>query len=247
MNSHSQPLPVKTDMNNQSEAAPALTGLSRECFDHQAGSGVGRTQRCAATEGPSSPLAAGARGLLRAVGLWSVLVLLLAGCSTSNLSRLDKVPPDQAIAVAKFRVLYNGKDASKGCNVIFNNREQCPILDATGYVFAKLPVGTNSIRNLVHKSGLMQHHFPAGELACQLRGDGVINYLGDVTIVWDGMGSGAGLALAAFSPLLNSATTGGKAQVAVESNPAAAQEAVRRKFSTERSLEPSLLVVKPNQ
>ena len=104
----------------------------------------------------------------------------------------------------------------------------------------------NSIRNVIHRSGLMQHHFGADELTCQLSGGGVVNYLGDITFDWNGMSSGSGMAIAAISPLVNTFTTGGGTRVSVETNTPAALDAFRQKFKTDKSLTPSLLAVKPN-
>ena len=76
------------------------------------------------------------------VGL-ALASLSLSGCATpGKLTRLDSVSPNEAIAVARFHVIYNDKDGTKGCNIIFDGSRQF-ILDESGYVFAKLPIGTN--------------------------------------------------------------------------------------------------------
>lgn len=177
--------------------------------------------------------------------------LFLTGCATTKLTRLDDLSPTEGIAVVKFHILYNDKDVTKGCGVVFDPLPSFGTpknqfgLDDSGYVMTKLPVGQNSIRLIVHRSGLMQHRFAAGELSCQISGGGTINYLGDVTFNWNGMGTGSGFALAAVSPILNSLGTGGAVKVSVESNPAAAQAAFRQKFPNDLSLIPALLVGKP--
>jgi hypothetical protein len=187
------------------------------------------------------------------VGLLGLVLAgtFFAGCATSKLTRLDDVSANEAIAVAKFRCIYNGKDVTKGCNVIFDPMPSFGtpkyqyILGESGYVFAKLPLGANSIRVVIHKSGLMQHHFTSEELTCQINGGGVINYIGDVTFDWNGMSSGAGVGIVALTGVAgSSALTGGGVAVSVESNAAAAQEAFRQKFPNDRGLTPSLLVVK---
>ena len=173
--------------------------------------------------------------------------LLLSGCvSSPRIKDLAKVGPDKAIVVAKFRVIYNDKDITKGCNVIFNNKQQF-ILDETGSVYAALPPGRNSIRNVIHKSGFMQHHFAIDDLTCDLVGGGVINYLGDITFNWHGMGSGSGFLLAAISPVISSVATGGGANVLVETNTAAAQGHFQEQFPGDHKFVPALLVVKPRQ
>ena len=46
--------------------------------------------------------------------------VFLAGCANNQIARLQDVPSEEAILVAKFRILYNGKDVTKGSAVIFN-------------------------------------------------------------------------------------------------------------------------------
>ena len=91
----------------------------------------------------------------------------------------------------------------------------------------------------------MQHHFSKEDLTCQLAGGGVINYIGDITIDWNGHGTGYGVATAAVSPIFNALVTGGGIAVAIDSNLLAAQAVFQKKFSTDRTLTPALLVVKP--
>jgi hypothetical protein len=192
--------------------------------------------------------------IVRLMGL-ILIGLFLSGCATSRLTQLNDVGPNEAIAVAKFQFIYNGKVVTKGCNVIFDPlpafgppKNQYILFDESGYVFMKLPAGVNSIRIVIHKSGLMQHHFQPEELTCQLRGDGVINYIGDVTFNWDGMGSGSAVGVTALTGVVGgSFLTGGKIAVTVESNKDAAQTAFRQKFPTAQNVTPSLLVVKPSK
>ena len=191
----------------------------------------------------------------RSLGL--VLIgLFFTGCATSRLTQLNDVGQNEAIAVARFRFVYNGEVVTKGCNVIFDPipafigpvKNQYILFDESGYVFMKLPAGVNSIRIVIHKSGLMQHHFQPEELTCQLRGDGVINYIGDVTFNWDGMGSGSAVGVTALTGVIGgSFLTGGKIAVSVESNKDAAQTAFRQKFPTAQDVTPSLLSVKPRK
>lgn len=181
------------------------------------------------------------------VALAATLVgLFLSGCSSTKLSRLDDVTSNEAIVVAKFRILYNGQDATKGSNVIFNlytGRKFLPkyqnILDESGYVVTKLPIGANSIDNLVHKSGFLMHHFPAGELSFLLTGGGVVNYLGDITIDWHGIDPKE----VRKGCVSCGAAEGGTIVVSVHSNVTGAQEVFQKNFTTDRSVTPSLLQV----
>ena len=179
--------------------------------------------------------------------------LFLNGCASTNaLTQLDKVSPDQAILVAKFRIIYNGDDVTTGCGVFL---EPLPAfagraypIDESGYLYLTRPVGLNSIKILIHKSGLMQHRFYSDELTCQLAGGGVVNYIGDINIYWNGMGKGSAIGLTALTGILgNNILTGGGVSAKVEDNTAAAQAAFQQKFSTTQTITPSLLVVKPHQ
>ena len=185
----------------------------------------------------------------------SLLVLALAGlfltgCVSKRLARLEKVAPDEAIVVGKFRIIYNGEDVTKGSALLYRpipcslTQKTCygDSLDTSGYLFMRVPVGRNRIAEILHRSGFMQHNFGAEELTFEAVGGGVINYVGDVTFDWNGMNSGSGFALATASFLLNTFATGGRLAVSVESKPAEAQELFRKKFSTDRSLIPTLLV-----
>jgi hypothetical protein len=175
-------------------------------------------------------------------------IVTLAGCAATQVARLADVPPTEAIAVAKFRVLYNNEDVTKGSNVVFDRRGQSPkqqfILDDTGYIFGRFAVGTHSIDILVHKSGFLVHGFSPGELTCTLAGDGVLNYLGDITFTWEGMSSKEGAALAGQSAIAASMQTGGTIAVSLESRPDAAQQLLRQRFSADRSVTPALLVAR---
>lgn len=158
---------------------------------------------------------------------------VVSGCATGQFTELNRVPPDAAIAVAKFTIRYKDQDVTKGSTIIFNapafgSPTYSYVLDETGCVYAKLPVGVNSINFVVHKGGLIQHHFRSGEITCQCRGEGVLNYIGDITMDWQG------------------SKTLGKVGVAVASHAAEAQVQFRKKYPTDRTLTPSLLVVNPN-
>jgi len=134
----------------------------------------------------------------RVICLLGVLLagLYLSGCTTPvNLTRLDEVSPDQAIVVGRFHVRYNGQDETKGCNVVFRqwtfaSPTEC-VLDESGYLYARFPVGKNPIQMIIRGSsyGLLLHRFPSGQLYCAVEGNGVINYIGDITFDWNGMNS----------------------------------------------------------
>jgi hypothetical protein len=173
--------------------------------------------------------------------------LPLSGCvsQVARIDNLSSVSSEEAIVVAKFRVKYNGEEM-KVCNLLFDEAKTQCFLEWNSYVFAKLPAGKHSISHIIHKSGLMQHHFKPEELTFQLSGGGVINYIGDITIDWHGMGSGSGVAVVAATGVIGSGLlTGGEIAVSVDSNTAEAQEAFKQKFSIDRIITPSLVVVKP--
>jgi hypothetical protein len=178
-----------------------------------------------------------------------LIVCLASGCASSNLTDVKKVQPDEAMAVAKFRIIYNGKDVTKGCSILFNApktgyTKYQYILDETGYVFARLRTGTNRISMVLHKYS--QHSFGPQELTCDLRAGDTVNYIGDITMEWNGVGSVAGFTLIAVGGPLGSALgTQGKLVVGVESHDAEAQQAFNAKFRSNRTLAPALLIVNP--
>ncbi|MCX5699419.1 MAG: hypothetical protein NTX01_06955 [Candidatus Omnitrophica bacterium] len=184
-------------------------------------------------------------------------VLLVSGCCPySWLNRLDNISPNEAIAIAKIHILYNGKDISNGSYVIFNfwgtgfPKYQYPVRQ-DGYIFARLPVGMNGMSSITRGSGL-SHGMKKGELTCQLKDGGVINYLGDITFNWSGKASGSETGAffrnsTLLGVLLMSEPDQGQINVSVESNAKEAQEAFRRKFPDSREdITPALLVVKPS-
>jgi hypothetical protein len=188
--------------------------------------------------------------------------LFLSGCATSRLTRLDEVLPGEAVAVAKVRVIHNGKEVPRGFNVVFDCAQagtakgQCGV-EENGYIFARFPVGPRSIRMVVLPSGLVKHSFEADELTFQLRGGGTINYIGDITMEWRGIGNGtavAAMVAGGVSGGFVGSILGGELvnmgeglAISVKSNPAEAQKAFSQKFPTARSITPSLLVVKPHK
>ena len=181
--------------------------------------------------------------------------LLLNGCATSRiLTSVDHVSPEQAIVVGKFQVLYNGKDMTKDAVIAFDR--SAFRLDESGYLFLECPVGQNAIRAVMERGGVIKHNFGAEDLTFQLAGGGVVNYIGDITVNWHGMGKGAAWGsliggelvggIAGGAIIQDQATKGG-IMITVETNTAAAQAAFQKKYSTDRPLTLSLLVVKPQQ
>jgi len=181
--------------------------------------------------------------------------LLFTGCASSRvLTSVEKVSPEQAMAIGKFRLNYNGKDVTKDLVIVFN--DGAFRLDEGGYLFWEGPVGPNAIRAVMKKGGVIKHNFGAEDLTFQLAGGGVVNYLGDITVNWQGMGNGAAWATLvggelaggiAGGVIIQDQVTKGKIVISVETNTAAAQTAFRQKFSTDKTLTPALLVVKPRQ
>jgi len=189
-------------------------------------------------------------GVLGLVLAGAILSGCVVGVAPTKLTRLDDVSSREAITVAKFSITYNGKDVTKGCNLIFSNKSYhgCT-LDESGYVFMKLPIGTHAIRYVVHKNGLMQRNFRSDELTCLISGEGTINYIGDISLDWHGVTGAESVGVIAGIGLTGYAftTTHGKVVVAVASDTAAAQAAFKQKFPTDRIITPSLLVVQPHQ
>src|SRR4051812_19022599 len=94
-------------------------------------------------------------------------LLALTGCTTNRrFQRVEDIAPNEAVAVARIRILYNGKDKTKGSCIIFDapapNRFGYD-LDKSGYVFAKFPLGRTSVETILHPNGLTQRHFRPGE------------------------------------------------------------------------------------
>lgn len=175
------------------------------------------------------------------IGLW------LPGCA-NYFPRLDNLAvekPDEALVVAKIRVIYNGEDVTKGCSVLFDSKWS-GTLDESGYIITRLPVGKYTFSHLIHNSGLMQHRFKAEELTMQIKGGDTINYVGDITFEWKGMNSAGGVALIAFTGVVgNGLLSGGDLTVVVESHEPQMQAEIKRRFAVERKLTPSYMVVKP--
>jgi len=177
--------------------------------------------------------------------LWclATALIVLPSCSVDKLARLDQVSPNEAIAVARFRVIYNGEKVTKNNYVYFNSTYGGEhAFKDDEYMFFKLPAGKNNIQNVCHS--LVQHHFEPDELTFNLAGGGTINYLGDITFVWDGMNSAGATGMALLSPIASMYLTGGGTKVSVESHPASARDALRQRYGVDRVVTPSLLKVK---
>ncbi|MEI6077026.1 MAG: hypothetical protein WCS94_15710 [Verrucomicrobiota bacterium] len=184
------------------------------------------------------------------IGLLGIVLssMFLSGCATKGtITNLDKVKPDDAIMVAKFRILYNGEDVTKKCALMFGSASgfECA-LDETGYIFAQVSPGPLNLK-FVCIRGWSGHSFEPDEITCQLAGGGVVNYLGDVTVDWQGKSRGSIMALSIVSPIAGSVTGVGTTTVSVGSHLAEAQAAFQRQFKTNRILTPALLVVKTQQ
>lgn len=188
-----------------------------------------------------------------------VSVLFASGCcSYSFLNRLDNLSSNEAIVIAKIHILYNDKDVSKGSHVFFNTWDSNGVfkyqyvVGQDGYIFARLPVGTNGIGCITQKNGYLTHNINKGELVCQLKGGGVINYLGDINVNWNGNVSGSDKVRgflrtsSLLGTLLMSQPEHGQIGVAVESHVKEATEAFRKKFpGSKADITPSLIDINP--
>ncbi len=185
---------------------------------------------------------------LKAFYLLSLIVatLFLAGCAAKNLNALEEAAPNEAIVVAKIRVIYNGEDVTKMSSVSFPGNPSAVsvmdrvVLDETGYVFIKRPAGEDSIRVVTHRAGIISHDFDPKELTCQLSAN-EITYIGDITFEWTGSSAGTAWTISLLSN--NILKLCGDITVSVESNFDAAREAFREKFHTDRDMKISLLAV----
>lgn len=189
--------------------------------------------------------------IINSLCLALVIMVGLTGCATGQLKRLQDVSAGEAVAVAKFHILHNGEDQTQDCAVLFNTSaygEKYGVhFDASGYVVMKLPAGKNRLDMIC--TAWTRHLFAPEELTCEISGGGVINYLGDITMNWQGTGSGAVVLSTIGGGIVGGALAGsatqGKLVVTVDSNLAAAQAVFRQKFPTDATLQPALLVVKP--
>ena len=194
--------------------------------------------------------------LSSALGL--ALILVGSGCASNKLKRLEDLSDKEAVAIAKIRVLHNGKDVTKGAAVLFDAPatgipKYDYLVGEDGYVIAKLPVGDNSLNYILHPDRVTQHRFRDGELAFVLPEGRAIYYIGDITFHWQGTGSSANWIVTVATggmitgPLAGGATSQGRIVVAVDSRPAEADKAFREKFPTDRAISASLLTVNPRK
>jgi hypothetical protein len=178
-------------------------------------------------------------------------LIFICSCSTLRLTKIEDVSLNEAAAIVKINLKYNGEDVTKKSYILFNapsfGAAKHLIPDENGYIYAKLPLGTNSIDEILLVIGLgnVQHRFNTGELTFQLNQAQAIYYLGDLTIDWQGVGSGTAATMSIGLGVVGSLLTQGDIIVSVESNINGAQEAFRKKFQTQLEIIPSLVVVKP--
>jgi len=188
------------------------------------------------------------------------VVVFLTGCVSyiPRLENLSSVKPEEAIVATRIRIKYNGVNSKQGVIVIDDTTQY--ILDESGYMFAALPAGKHSITLLAHESGFLKHQFQPNELTFQLGGGGQINYLGDITLDWQGItpeegrnniivgaliGSGGGVITAvAGGCVASKLTPQGKIVVEVKSDDTQIQKEFTQRFASDRKLTPSLLAVK---
>lgn len=177
-------------------------------------------------------------------------VVVLSGCVGSKLSSLDGVRPNEAIVIARFRILYNGQDVTSGTNVVFNlgtvsvlPRYQY-ILEDDGLYFATLPTGQNTL-DLVTGT-FIGHRFSGDQLSFDLPESGRVYFLGDITMDWHGRGRGSATALAiAAGPILSALFADGEIEVAVGSDSSAIEAAFRTDFPAAPPAIPALLRANP--
>lgn len=120
------------------------------------------------------------------------MVVICSGCSIGRLSSIDDVSDHEIIAVGRAKVIYNGRDVTKGSNLVFNApvygfpKYQC-ILDDSGYIFTKLPREYVSLTNLVHPEGLITKTVAKDQLVVNLKHCARVCYIGDITFDWNGI------------------------------------------------------------
>jgi hypothetical protein len=183
------------------------------------------------------------------------LALLAGACAnTGRLESLAQLKGDEAIVVGRFKVLYNGKDATQDNWIAFDQPKTGLIhhpylFDETGYMVTALPVGEHAL-NLLHVGKLAEHiHWFEPPLTFTVARPGEAYYVGDVTIDWGGAGTAATLA-AGFGSVALAGVFGysgvqylmrGEVTVSVESKASDAEAALKRKLGGDRSLVPALL------
>ena len=189
---------------------------------------------------------------LSLLSLFLVLVStgLLSGCATvcpkiNSPADLRTLLPDEVIVAARFRIMCNGKDVTKACNVKFDAYGfidfPC-MLDETGYVFAKFPVGkhwVNTIR-IAASTQVDAYAFCEKDITFQVIGGSAVTYIGDITVDWR---PSTGTALSKNGPayaLGASLWTPKTINVSVKADADAAQRAFREKFQTDRAFTLSL-------
>lgn len=186
-------------------------------------------------------------------------ILALVACGIERFEGLDHLPANEAVAFARLRLLHNGEDVTNGAVVVIDRpmngvpRFQYK-LDRDGLLFARLPLGRHSIDEVQTPSGLAIHDFRRDELAFEVKGAGAVYYLGDVTMDWRGMGSGAAFALVAAGTITAGLAGGAAAGLAtkgtiivsVDVDTPAAHAAFARRFPIDRDLVPTPLAVRPS-
>ena len=120
------------------------------------------------------------------------IVLLCSGCSIGKLNSVDDVGPNEVVAVGRARVIYNGRDVTKGSNLVFNAptngfpKYQC-LLDEDGYIFTKLPREYVSLTNIVCNAGFITESLSKDQLVVNLQNHDKVCYIGDLNILWNGI------------------------------------------------------------
>jgi hypothetical protein len=113
--------------------------------------------------------------------------LLLSGCATTYKDfKTSDIKPNEAVAIGKVNIKYNGKSMNNECFVCLNSSNgPCQKLTEEGFVFQNIPKGVASLSRIACKDTSQQHYNITG---ANFKVADDVNYFGEVNIDWTNKG-----------------------------------------------------------
>jgi hypothetical protein len=184
----------------------------------------------------------------------SLLVCCCLGCGipqvhVKDAEDLTSLSPNEAIVLAKIRILYDGNDVTQKTNVTFCNSTEASLCSSrfsyymatgvskTGYMFARMPVGSNWLAFINFSFSSTFTFQGKDHLTFTLSKPGQVYYIGDITIDWISESTGRTVARH-ISPF--PVATGGEATLTLQDALADAQKAFNEHFGSNLKVESSL-------
>ena len=115
-----------------------------------------------------------------------ILAVLMISCSSSKIDKDTAIMSSEAVVLASFKIMNDGKDITKNSKIYFDENRKGTLtyrLPENGEMVTKLPIGNHYIKMIYTPYGSV--NLPDGYASFRIDGNKA-NYIGNIEIKTDG-------------------------------------------------------------